>query len=138
MSYCGSTTAASRDCREAMRYEEQPRSSWRNCLKYIVISADQFDVGGTCSPPTLDVGVHSPCGAGRSDGAAVPWRAASPTVTRKSNTCRPCWRQDATTVSGRSAKRLPTALSDPKLPLRHSTAGRKGGSATLLVGSTPS
>jgi hypothetical protein len=49
-----------------------------------------------------------------------------------------CCRHDATTVNSRSANRLPVSLSEPKLPLRHSTAGRKARSDTLLVGSTPS
>jgi hypothetical protein len=44
----------------------------------------------------------------------------------------------ATTVSSRSANRLPAALSGPELPLRYNTAGRKAHSATLFVGSTPS
>jgi transposase len=41
-------------------------------------------------------------------------------------------------VSSRSTNRLPASLSDPKLHFRHSTAGRKARSATLLLGSTPS
>lgn len=60
----------------------------------------------------------------------VHWSAASPAATRKSSSCRPCWRQEATTVSSRSANRLPDSLSEPKLPLRHSTAGRSARSAT--------
>src|SRR5437763_15671169 len=35
MSICGSTTAASRLWREARKYEAQPVSSCRNCLKYM-------------------------------------------------------------------------------------------------------
>ena len=38
----------------------------------------------------------------------------------------------------RSAKRLPSAVSVPKLPLRQSTAGRMARSAALLVGSMSS
>src|SRR5437868_8986156 len=34
-SSCGSTTSASRDSREATKYEAQPVSSCKNCLKYI-------------------------------------------------------------------------------------------------------
>jgi hypothetical protein len=68
----------------------------------------------------------------------VPWSAASPAATRKSNGRRSRCRQVATTVSSRSANRLPAALSAPKLPVRQRTAGRKARSATLLVGSTPS
>ncbi len=37
-----------------------------------------------------------------------------------------------------SPNRLPAWLSQPKLPLRYSTAGRRARSASLLVGSTPS
>ena len=42
------------------------------------------------------------------------------------------------TVNNRSANRQPAPLSEPKLPLRHKTAGRRARSDTLLVGSTPS
>src|SRR5207237_7889110 len=84
------------------------------------------------------VSVQPPWPAGSSDGAAVPWSAASPAATRNSNSGRPCWRQEATTVRSRSANRLPASLSAPKLPLRHNTAGRRARSDTLLVGSTPS
>ena len=52
------------------------------------------------------------------------WSTASPAPTRKASSGRPCCRHVATTVSSRSAKRLPASLSDPKLPFRHSTAGR--------------
>src|SRR5262249_33816275 len=38
---------------------------------------------------------------------------------------RPCCRQVATTASSRSTNRLPASLSEPKQPLRHSTAGRR-------------
>jgi len=76
--------------------------------------------------------------AGSSDGAAVPWSAPSPAATRKASSGRPCCRQVTATVSSRSANRLPASLSEPKLPSRHSTAGRKARSATLFVGSTPS
>ena len=78
----------------------------------------------------VSVSVQSPCAAGRSDGAAVPWSAASPAATGKSSSRRPYRRQVATTVGSRSANRLPAALSDPKLPLRHNTAGRKARSDT--------
>src|SRR5579883_1883222 len=66
----------------------------------------------------------APCGAG-SRGGALPRTAASPAATRKSRSGRPCWPHAATTVSSRSAYRLPASLSEPKLPLRHSTAGRR-------------
>jgi hypothetical protein len=75
---------------------------------------------------------------GSSDGLGVPRSADSPTATRKSSSGRPCCRQGATTVRSRSPNRLPASLSDPKLPFRQSTAGRKAHSAPLLVGSTPS
>ena len=84
------------------------------------------------------VSVQAPWPAGSSDGAPVPWSAASPAATRKANSGRRCRRQVAATVSSRSAKRLPASRSDPKLPLRLSTAGRKARSDTLFVGSTPS
>src|SRR5947207_12293988 len=80
------------------------------------------------------VSVQLPWPAGSSDGAAVPWSAASPAATRKSSNDRPCWRHDATIVSSRSANRLPASLSEPKLPFRHSTAGRNARSAPLFVG----
>src|SRR5262245_62019519 len=35
MSSCGSTTAASRDSRDARKYDAQPESSCKNCLKYM-------------------------------------------------------------------------------------------------------
>jgi len=78
-----------------------------------------------------------PSRVGSSDGAAVPWSAASPAATKKSSSRRACCRQVATTVSNRSANRLPASLSEPKLPFRHRTAGRRARSDTLLVGSTP-
>jgi hypothetical protein len=84
------------------------------------------------------VTVRVPYGAGGREGGGLPRNAASPAATRKSSNRRPCCRQVATTVSSRSANRLPASLSDPKLPLRHSTAGRRARSAPLLVGSTPS
>ena len=68
----------------------------------------------------------------------MPRSAAAPAATRNSSSGRPCWRQEATTVSSRSATGLPAWLSEPKLPLGHSTAGRRARSDTLLVGSTPS
>src|SRR3954452_5704489 len=86
----------------------------------------------------LRVTVQLPRGAESREGGGLLRNAASPAATRNSNTGRPCWQHDATTVSRRSANRLPAALSDPKLPLRHSTTGRSARSATLLVGSTPS
>src|SRR5206468_1075914 len=49
---------------------------------------------------SVAVTVQSRPRAGRSDGAAVPWSA------RKANSDRPCWRQEAATVSSRSATRL--------------------------------
>lgn len=79
-----------------------------------------------------------PCAVERSEGASVPRSTASPVAHRKSKTHRPCCRQVATTVNIRSANRLPALLSEPKLPLRHSTAGHSTRSATLFVGSTPS
>ena len=85
----------------------------------------------------LLVTVQPAGGAGSRDGGGLPRTAASPAVTNSANSGRPCWRHDATTVSSRSANRQPASLSDPKLPLRHSTAGRKGRSAILFVGSTP-
>src|SRR5207253_9854418 len=98
--------------------------------------------GGPASSPTTSTysprNCSAPYGAGSRDGGGRPRDAASLAATRKSNNRRPCCRQVATTVSSRSANRLPAALSDPKLPLRHSTAGRKARSDTLLVGSTPS
>src|SRR5581483_6856720 len=85
------------------------------------------------------VSVQPPgCGAGSRDGNGLLRRTASLAATRKSSRRLPCCRQVATTVSSRSAKRLPASLSDPKLPLRHSTAGRTARSAPLFVGSTPS
>src|SRR3954467_7994999 len=86
----------------------------------------------------LRVTVQLPRGAESREGGGLLRNAASPAATRNSNTGRPCWRHDATTVNSRSAKRLPAWLSEPKLPLRHSTAGRRARSDTLLVGSTPS
>jgi hypothetical protein len=71
-----------------------------------------------------------------SDGATVPWSAASSAAARKGTSDRRCWRKVNTAVSIPSAHRPPAALSAPKLPWRHSTAGRKARSATLLVGST--
>ena len=82
------------------------------------------------------VSVQVLCETGRSDGPAVPWSAASAAATRKTSSGRPCCRQVATTVSTRSASRLPAALSDPKLPLRHNTTGRKARAHTLFVGAT--
>src|SRR5215213_5333457 len=84
------------------------------------------------------VTIQPPHGTGSREGGGLPRSAASSTATRKSTSDRPCCRQVAATASDRSAKRLPPSLSDPKLPLRHNTAGRKARSATLLVGSTPS
>src|SRR5919199_1665542 len=82
--------------------------------------------------------VQSPWPAGSSDGGELPRSAASTAAAKKSNSGCPCCRQVATTVNNRSANRLPASLSDPKLPLRQSTAGRRARSARLLVGSTPS
>src|SRR5205823_14381476 len=87
---------------------------------------------------TLRVSVQPPWPAGISDGGELARSAVSPAATRNANSGRPCCLQDATTVSTRSANRLPASLSAPKLPLRHSTAGRKARSAPLLVGSSPS
>ena len=53
--------------------------------------------------------VQPPCGAGSRDGGGLPRPAASPAA----NSGRPCWRQEATTVSSRSANRLPASLSEP-------------------------
>src|SRR5215212_3300956 len=81
--------------------------------------------------------VQPPRGVGTNDGDGLPCSAASPAATRKSSSERPCCRQVAPTVNKRSTNRLPASLSEPKLPLRHSTAGRKARSETLFVGSTP-
>ena len=82
--------------------------------------------------------VQVSCSAGSRDGRRLPRNAALPAATKKSNSDRPCCRQVATTVSNHSANRAPASLSVPKLPFRHSTAGRNARSATLLVGPTPS
>src|SRR3712207_8515774 len=37
------------------------------------------------------------------------------TTLFRSSSCRPCWRQDTTTVRSRSANRLPASLSDHEL-----------------------
>src|SRR6266851_9038136 len=76
--------------------------------------------------------------AASSDGGGPPHNAAFTAQTRNSSIDRSCWRHDAAAVNSLAAKRLPASLSDPKLPLRHSTAGRNARSDTLLVGSTPS
>src|SRR5438067_4904193 len=79
------------------------------------------------------VSVHSPDRAGKSDGGGLPRNAASPAATRNANSGRPCWRQDATIVSSRSANRLPASLAEPKLPLppQH---GRPQGALRHVVG----
>ncbi len=81
--------------------------------------------------------VQPPCGAGIKDGGGIRRSPASPTATRKSSNGRPCCRQVATAVNSRSAKRLPASLSEAKLPLRHSTTGRRARSDTLFVGVHP-
>jgi hypothetical protein len=96
------------------------------------------------SVSALDRGIRpreafrSPYPTGSQDGGRRPGRAASPAATRNVNSGQPCWRHDATTVRSRSANRLPSSLSAPKLLFRHRTAGRRARSDPLLVGSTPS
>jgi hypothetical protein len=62
--------------------------------------------------------------AGTSEGAGRPRNAAAQATVRESNTSRSCWRSVVTTVSKRSAKRLPSALCVPKLRRRQTTARR--------------
>jgi hypothetical protein len=94
----------------------------------------------TAEPERLSsrVTVRAPCGAGSRDGGGMPRTAASPAITRKSGSRRSYWRQQAPTVSTRATNRLPSSLSEPERPLRHSAAGRSVRSDTLPVGSTPS
>src|SRR4051812_37930668 len=88
--------------------------------------------------PPSRVRIEPAYGAGSREGGALRRTAASPAATKNANNGRPCCRQVATTVRSCSANRLPASLLEPILPLRHSTAGRRARSATLLVGSTPS
>jgi hypothetical protein len=62
--------------------------------------------------------------AGRREGAAAPWRAASHAAVRYAKILRCCCFKVDTTVSMLSTKREPASLCVPKLPLRHSTPGR--------------
>ena len=72
------------------------------------------------------------------DRGALPRAAASPPITRKATSDRGAYRQVGATVSSRSENRLPASLSAVELPLRHSTAGHRGRSDSLLFGFTPS
>src|SRR5689334_11762887 len=59
------------------------------------------------------VTVQHPRGVQIKDGGGLPRSTASLATTKNSNSDRPCCRQVATTVSSRSANRLPASLSDP-------------------------
>ncbi len=106
-----------------------PRSPLPGSPTAAVLAADRWLPRSAVARRT--VSVQPPCRAGSSEGAAVPWRAASPAATRKSSSPRPCCRHVAATVSNRSANRLPASLSDPKLPLRQSTAGESAHSNSV-------
>src|SRR4051794_31381269 len=63
--------------------------------------------------------------------------AAVHTAVREASKERSCCLQVAATDSRRVTKAFLPALCVPKLPLRHSTAGRIACSAAVLVGSMP-
>src|SRR3954454_799327 len=63
-----------------------------------------------------NVVVQPPCGTASNEGGGLPCNAASPAATRKSSRGRPCWRQEATTVTSHRANRLPASPSASKLP----------------------
>src|SRR5262245_22233356 len=73
----------------------------------------------------------------RKIGSLPPLRDAQAEV-KYSSTSRPCCRRLVTTVKILSTNRLPLSLCVPNDFRRQSTARRKGRSALLLVGSTPS
>src|SRR6266540_4922357 len=77
-----------------------------------------------CSTGLLPALEAAQAGAGISLGAASPAHAAPTAVVMNANSARCCCTHVARTLNSRSTNRQPSALREPKQPLRHSTAGR--------------